>query len=887
MDRRGLRGSARVPPVILEDDVSSPRTLQRSASSSSSESTPLLKSNVQIEVSTSLKENQSKWKSLMEIDATDNTAQQMADDMDADIEALKFFDDSEFPRTRADLSRSISLSNVMYSPVNHVDTTVIDVDKYRVAAAFIEDGIHGRKIGYRIDAHALRLVQWFHSSWYRHLFNLIGLGCCLLAFFEDGQGAMPLWWVELFCILVFSADVWVRYDMSSDVTKHKFRKREPWATLRFYLLLVTFLDMALAWGGVGFAVPRYSRTFRPFLVIARRRNVRVVFASCIRALKDVAVILALIFCVVGFFGLTGFLLFADSSTMLGVPYFSTLGDALYNMLLLQSCLPTLPALMQPYYVDNQWTSLYFILFVLFTNFFLIKLTIAVSYRTYKRNTEKMLYKRLQKRKIALSKAFDLLADDPDDPIFPRTLSVDSWLKVCKYLKPNWTAEEAEVVFFSSDVNQTRVVDFTEFIQLASIFVNAKVSKRHRQSTFVQGIKVWQRRVRNVLLAQTTVFGYPVVYMEVFVGFLICLSVVQATQVNNYALTKVLNQRWRLVGVSLLSLFTVEIVLKLFAFGQEEFFNRPFCKLDIATAAVGWIFYTITSLDPEFPIVFYDMALAVRSLRVLKLLNLFPPFHNILWTMNRIMPLIGQLSLVILSVVYAFGILAQANYGPLLASFPSSLKASATPWYAHKEVFQLDTFGNCLVTLFEEAMLAGWNSIMDAAYLITKSPNTLIFFFTFRITMSNILLPIFVGFLVESFSSNQKPAEAEEALNNATTTVLPASTMEKRVNYKMSFQRRTSDVQSAMFDFSHQKAKANHATGLDQYERKVQELNLIVQAKNMELMQLRAQVLALQEAANVSAPNSTNVQPSDTSAGEVTPPLSTVSTPPSSTASTQK
>ncbi|RHY78637.1 hypothetical protein DYB30_010522 [Aphanomyces astaci] len=204
------------------------------------------------------------------------------------------------------------------------------------------------------------------------------------------------------------------------------------------------------------------------------------------------------------------------------------------------------------------------------------------------------------------------------------------------------------------------------------------------------MKKWQTRTRNFLLAQTTVWGYPVIYMEVFVGFLICLSVVQATQVNNYALTNSLNHTWRLVGVGLLSLFTVEILLKLFAFGST------------------------------------------------------------------------------------------ANYGQVLATFPDSLKANASAWYIHKEEFQLDTF------------------------------------------------------------------EKEELASTETLKVLPASTdapptIQKRVKYKMSFQRRTSDVQSAMFDFSSKKIQQ------DQFERKVKELNLIVLAKNEQLAALRAQVDELMQA----------------------------------------
>jgi len=63
-----------------------------------------------------------------------------------------------------------------------------------------------------------------------------------------------------------------------------------------------------------------------------------------------------------------------------------------------------------------------------------------------------------------------------------------------------------------------------------------------------------------------------------------------------------------------------------------------------------------------------------------------------------------------------------------------------------------------ITLFCVATLAGWNMVMDAAYAATGSLNTRLFFFIYRMTISNILLPIFVGFLVESFVSNARSVE---------------------------------------------------------------------------------------------------------------------------------
>jgi hypothetical protein len=164
-----------------------------------------------------------------------------------------------------------------------------------------------------------------------------------------------------------------------------------------------------------------------------------------------------------------------------------------------------------------------------------------------------------------------------------------------------------------------------------------------------------------------------------------------------------------------------------------------------------------------------------------------------------------------------------------------------------------------MTLFEVGIFAGWTVVMNAAYTMTQDIKTMLFFFTYRITINNILLPISVGFLVESFNANQKPTmECQTLSNSQSDNVIhgedPESTNsieqvmfssrvdtanQERQNpsiqkhkYKMSFHRRASDIQSAMFDFSREKLQE------DQKTRQIEELLLVIDAKNKELEALK-------------------------------------------------
>uniref|UniRef100_A0AAV1UAF4 Ion transport domain-containing protein n=1 Tax=Peronospora matthiolae TaxID=2874970 RepID=A0AAV1UAF4_9STRA len=806
------------------------------------------KARIRVGLDAAVLDNQKKWKRLSDIKDDNSTAKSMASE-------VQF----EFMKHRQQLAHEQKTRLGSGIPTYHLDSpvnteeeaeedvilvaedygTCLEEDRYIIAAAFIKDGIHGRKIGYRLDRDALLLNELFHSESYRMMYIFVVAAMCAMAFVESpGDFDINSYLlVDLLCLFVFGVDLAIRWYMSSVETQHKYISRQPWAVVRMILLLVTCADLLVNLLFPTINPYRFSRALRPFFFIARGRNIRIIFSSFLHALREVLIVLGLSFCFVAFFGLVGYLIFSDTSDASDAMYFNSLSSSMYTMLLILNCMPYMPKSMYAYYKMTHWSAVFFVLFVLLTNLFLLKLTIAVSYKSYKKNTENMLYKRLQKRKAALFAAFDILAQnlnfDDDGPtnqpgsgstplnaasdislvsdapmlnaanrrgssrfflgtldkrasfsvanpnpnasiVTPankRHISLESWISVCEYLKPKWTATDAELVFNTVDIEHVGFLDLTDFYQLCSLLsvklerptlISNSLMRRFCTPRQRQSFRRFRGQVRSTLLYEVRFCGrYRVLLAELVVGVLICLSVVQAVQVNNIQLAFSVNDSWRLLGFFLLNLFTLELLVKMFAFGYNEFFTRPFCKLDLAVVSVGWLFYVLTTLSkpPHISLVFYDMALAVRSLRFLKLLNLFPPFHEIMYTMKAIVPLIMQLLLVIFSVTYAFAIVTQANYGVALRDFPASKQSMSPGWYAQREEFQAETFEQTLLTLFGVANLAGWDAVMDAAHAVTGSNSTYVFFFAYRITMSNILLPIFVGFLVESFVSNAKTVES--------------------------------------------------------------------------------------------------------------------------------
>lgn len=798
--------------------------------------------------------------------------------------------------------------------------------KIKVAAMFIWDGIHGRKIGYHFTDAALLLRNVYHSTLYRMVYVVAVFLYCFLAFVEmepDGNSVYPMIYsiqrkylfVEIGFLLLFALDVGIQYYICSWQTRRQFLTRQPWASVRGFIILLLLADTLFRIGVFfvphGFVAIRYVRRpfrgMRPFLFITRLRNVRVIFASCLRAFRKVLVVLLLLGCLVCFWGLMGYLLFSDYSSEdqqleRGVKndYFRTLPRSMYTMLLVHSSGSYFTEAMYPYYLLSGWTAVYFAVFIVVTNVFFVKLVIAVSYKSYKKHTESMLFKRLQKRKVALHSAFQLLSMRLEDvneencqlnsarnPLrhklqsrmdsFFQTLpdkdkvSRAKWLSVMQFLRPEWQHGQSKVIFDTVDMDELGYVNLEEFYELCSLLSVQFVPVNAGLDLPPTWQRVIRRKFRKFLTYGTFWYGYEIVYVELFIGFLILLSVIQAVQVNYLALAFSSNYMWRIVGVILLCLFTLELLIKLFTFEWHGFKERPFCLLDLVIVCSGWSFYAVTAISgQEESIVYYDLALVVRVLRVIKLLNLFPPFREILWTTKLLVPLVIRLFAVFFSVMYAFTLIAQEYYGlPLQYWYLSNMNpATATITTANSafwEEAQLNTFLQAMLTMFQVAMLSNWISIMNTVAHATKEASgTFVFFFTYRIIVSNVLMPIFIGFLVESFVTQVKTVEMDILQASAAAKAdTPIHTVKEetsnvpqarsRLNslhqfsssssevFAMQLQRKTSDVNNAVFDFAQQSDIKQLQSLLDNREKELQERDFKLRRLESRVLQLQAQI----------------------------------------------
>jgi len=73
----------------------------------------------------------------------------------------------------------------------------------------------------------------------------------------------------------------------------------------------------------------------------------------------------------------------------------------------------MPDIMTPYYKVNKISSLFFVVYTVFTQFFFLRLILAASFTNYKRDYEERHRRRLAFKSVAILKAFALLSNSSD------------------------------------------------------------------------------------------------------------------------------------------------------------------------------------------------------------------------------------------------------------------------------------------------------------------------------------------------------------------------------------------------------------------------------------------------------------------------------------------
>uniref|UniRef100_A0A8C3L019 Ion transport domain-containing protein n=1 Tax=Chrysolophus pictus TaxID=9089 RepID=A0A8C3L019_CHRPC len=277
------------------------------------------------------------------------------------------------------------------------------------AVVFIEDAIQYRSINHRVDSKSLWLYRWYYSRICQcRILSLTITVILALAFIEtpssltvtsDVRYRLPAWdppcglteSIELLCFLVFVIDVSVK---SYLIGWEEFWKNK-WLMAYILTLIISLTDWVVSLSFFCTETVRIRRILRPFFLLQNSSMMKKTLKSINSTLPEMA----------------SASLITDKEW---VGYFRNLPDSLTSLLVLLTTANN-PDVMIPAYSKNRAYSIFFILFTVLGNLFLMNLLTAIIYNQFRGYLLKSVQSSLFRRRLGIRAAFEVLSSLKETP----------------------------------------------------------------------------------------------------------------------------------------------------------------------------------------------------------------------------------------------------------------------------------------------------------------------------------------------------------------------------------------------------------------------------------------------------------------------------------------
>lgn len=199
---------------------------------------------------------------------------------------------------------------------------------------------------------------------------------------------------------------------------------------------------------------------------------------------------------------------------------------------------------------------------------------------------------------------------------------------------------------------------------------------------------------------------------------------------------------KIIDVSLLMVFTLEIFIKLFAY-RLNFFKSGWNIFDFLIVAIAWV-------PASGPLA---VLRAFRILRILRLLSVVPQMRRVITALGHSIPGMSSVIGVLVLIFYVCAVLATKLFGqhpdPNMQEWFGSISASA-------------------YTLFQIMTLESW-SMGIVRPTMEIFPWSGIFFIPFIIVTSFAVLNLFIGIIVDAMQMAQSDSRKEDKAEIKTFT----------------------------------------------------------------------------------------------------------------------
>eukprot|EP00752_Nemacystus_decipiens_P009899 g8831.t1 len=697
---------------------------------------------------------------------------------------------------------------------------VCDVDKHEVASIYVKDALAGREspacIHDQSSLGALKLVR--NKAW-NQLLNVCTIIHLILPMVEiqrclpcmgmqrlphslDSNSLHKGWrptllgsmWVECLLWLLYAYDLY-QVKRSSSTYVHEridasirgggsteskipvrsasLAKLPPWQLARTCMVALLgfgLLTNIFAHYVFGITWHRWSRITLPFLFISRRTYLKHFVGGMIRVLPRMLPVAFLMSFVVFFYGFLGYIVYRHEprdSTLLGdLDLFSEPTSSALTFLRIFTSIPFMLDVEQ-IYRGKKGIQVMGLSYGVIMVIFLGALVPAVANRNFQHQSKESYSWVKEQRKLALTRAYMLLKREDG------TVGRDDWVRLMACLRPDCDAAHTSALFDAAKKAEDQIASLSEeddrnrlskggFFMLCALGT-ANFSRAQKERTGLNGRRPatkWKRarqRLDDILSWSTPGSNFPLSRQVLNVAL-----VVQGYQVILEGDDPERRPGWAYpLGACLIAYFCVLASLRMLAEGARSYLKQWRHALGMCLNLIGVVYYTGFWFDGEGWRSLYHILQASRVVVLWNVLHrLGSTSSEVATRLEFVFPAVLRASFVLFSVTYSYAVLAYAMYcSTPLGTQPIEGVADHSMmkrWAAYDDVISFASLYQSFASLTDVIMLSNWPMFMDAAGDVGGVVTARIFFYSFKVLTFYFVMPVMLGFIVQSYMAAQLP-----------------------------------------------------------------------------------------------------------------------------------
>ena len=464
-------------------------------------------------------------------------------------------------------------------------------------------------------------------------------------------------------------------------------------------------------------------------------------------MPEISSVLVLFLLVILLFAIMFYKLFKDKGMVKveGGPYFANFFDSYWDLYVLVTTANS-PDIMMPAYDQIAFYSIFFIVFETVCLYVFMSIFLAVVYNNYRKNLKEEVKEALERKKQLVDQAFDMMKSD----VFGREVIIQNdFNQLMKMTLSNKSDQYFKILWCVLDTDNNGYIDRREFHSLPDL-MNIKITevKPNIFQRFIPNIYDGKYSKMVIKLVKHKYFRY------VFDAIILINAIVILSDLDYI--------EW-----GFLAIFTLEILLKIYAFGFAMFITKYWNIFDTVIIGSAFIFDIIDEArgDNRDANIILDVLLILRVMRIIKIFHGIDSFKMILNTILHILPSLLTYVGVLFVFMYMFAVIGMESFKDKIKFFGPNTYNTTKPeefWCGnsrlkdslfYREKYCANNFndiGSAFIVMFELLVVNQWHIITEGYVLATGSKFVRIFFIAYHMVTVIIILNIFTAFVLEAF-----------------------------------------------------------------------------------------------------------------------------------------